>query len=126
MGGTGRLGAEEISQFNQGRANVYQSKAADGAAHVIAGQHRLQRRRPFDEVVPLPESRPRDQHQEETGFEQEGDEDQAPEQKSAPRLNFGQPIDVAQYVAVAAGLGFKLNEHGEGARALADLFEGLG
>ena len=89
----------------------------DGAAHVVAGQQRAERRRPLHEVVALPERRPRDQHQQQPCFEQQGDEEEPPEQGLASRLDFGQPIDAAGDVAVAARFGFELDEHRQRARA---------
>ena len=79
------------------------------------------------EVIPVPERRPGNQDEEQTRFEQEGDEQQTSEQSDLPfGLEFRQTQDPIRDVAVSAGLGLELDEDRQRARIVARLLERLG
>jgi hypothetical protein len=84
----GLAAAEEISQLGQCRPYVDEAQAANRTARIVAGQQAAECRPCLNEVVAIPERRPRDQHQEQPRFEQKGDEEEPPEQRSASRLRF--------------------------------------
>ena len=104
---------EHVCQLSQCGPDIDEPEAGDRTAHVVAGQQGFERRRPFREIVPLPERRPRDQYQQQACFEQQGDEEEPPEQRSASGLDFGEALDLAGHVSVAPRFRFELHENGE-------------
>ena len=78
--------AEQFGKFSQGCRDVDQSQACDRAARVVAGQDRRECRT-LEEIVSLPESRPRNQDEQEPGFKQQGNEKKPPEQNLASGLH---------------------------------------
>ena len=83
-----RFAAEHVRQLGQRSANIHKPQAGDGAARVVAGQDQRQRRRTFDEIIAFPECRPGNQHEQQPGFEQKGNEEEPPEQSLASSLHF--------------------------------------
>jgi hypothetical protein len=111
-------GTKEVRELSKRRPDVHQSKTRYRAAGVVAGQQCGKCRRPFNEVVSLPESRPRNEYQEQSRFEEERDEKQPSEQGSASRLHLREPFDLARNIAIAARFRFEFDEHGERPRLL--------
>jgi len=125
--GIARLSSrEQVSKLAKGRPDVQQAKPGHCAARVVAPQQRAENRRELSEIITIPERRPGDQHQEQPGFEQQGDEQQPSEQKLASGLDFREPLNLSGDIAVTAGLCFELDEHRERPRLLAHRFQGLG
>ena len=109
----GRVPAKHVRQLSQGGPDVDETQAGDRAARVVAGQHGIQCRRPFHEVIAFPERRPWNQDEQQACFEQQGDEKEPPEQSSASSLDFGQAFDLDRDIAIAARLGLELDEDGQ-------------
>jgi hypothetical protein len=76
--------AEGIGELREGREQIHDTEARHGAPHVVVGQERADGRQRLDEVVSLPERRPRDENQQQSCFEQERDEQQTSEQGGLP------------------------------------------
>ena len=122
----GRSSAEHVGQLPQRGEQVHDTQTGDGAANEVIRDDRADGRDRFHEVVAIPERRPRNEDQQESRFEQEGDEQQASEQtKLSFGLHFREAIDPACDIAIAAGLGFELDEDGQRAGALTCLVERL-
>ena len=83
-----RAAAHEISQFGQGRPHVDEAKAGDAAPHIVIHDEGAQAGHQLRQGVAIPKSRPGDQDEQEPGFEEQRNEQQAPEQDLASGLNF--------------------------------------
>jgi hypothetical protein len=74
----------------------------------------VQQRNGFREVVPLPECRPRNQDEQKTRFEEEGDKQQASEQGGLPfGLKWREAIDSTGHVAIPTRFALELEKHRE-------------
>ena len=76
--------AEHVGQFAKRGQEVDDAEPRHGAAHEVVGQKLAERGPCLDEVVAVPERRPRDQDQQQSRFEQERDEQQTSEQETYP------------------------------------------
>ena len=76
---------EDRRQLGDARQEVGEPKAGDAAAHERVGDERRQHRPALREVVALPESGPRQHHQQQADFEEVRDEEETPEQGHYPR-----------------------------------------
>ena len=54
---------DQVSEFAQLHPDVQQTEARNRAARVVAGRHGANGHRGLDEIVAIPEGRPRDQHE---------------------------------------------------------------
>lgn len=122
--------AKDVCQFAQCREQIDQTESRDRPAHEVVGEQGSNRGDGFDEVVAVPESRPGDENQQETCFEKQGDEQQTSKQGGLPFFGFGpgfrEMVNPARHITVAAGFGFEVDEHSQGARGFADFLERVG
>ena len=72
--------AEHVGELADGCQHVDQAKARDGAAHEVVREERPEERQGFAEVVAIPERRPGNQDEQQSGFEEQGDEKKTSEQ----------------------------------------------
>ena len=72
--------AHEIDELAERGQHIDQAKSRDRAAHERICQTGVQCRNGGGEVVALPERGPRDQDEQQTRFEEQGDKEQAPKQ----------------------------------------------
>jgi hypothetical protein len=104
--------AEHVGQFADRGQNVYQSKPRHRPTHEVVRENRAEQGQGFAEVVPIPEGRPGDQDEQQSGFEQQGDKKKTSEQGGLLfGLELGQSKDLVRDVAIVAGLGLELDEH---------------
>lgn len=66
--------AKQVCQLTKRRPHIDEPEPGNGATGVVTGEKRRERRRPLHEIVALPKTRPRNQHQEQTRFEEQCDE----------------------------------------------------
>jgi hypothetical protein len=71
---------EQVGQLGQRGKQIDHAKSRDRPPHEVVGDHRTEGRQDLDEVVAVPERRPRDQNEQQSRFEQERDEQEASEQ----------------------------------------------
>ena len=72
--------AEGVRELREGGEQIDNAKTGDRAADVVVGQDVADRRKRLDKVVAVPEGRPWDEDQQQSRFQQEGDEQQTSEQ----------------------------------------------
>ena len=72
--------SEGIGQLAHRSNQVDDTESGHRAADVVVGEKLANRRQRLDEIVAIPERRPRDQDQQQSGFEQQCDEQQTSEQ----------------------------------------------
>lgn len=76
----GPPGAKEVNELAERGEHVHHAESRDSASHKRICEKGLQPRNRGGKVVALPERRPRDQNEQQTRFEQQGDEQQTPKQ----------------------------------------------
>jgi hypothetical protein len=105
--------AKHVGEFAQRRQQVDNAEARHRAANEIVRQEGTERGHGLDKIIAVPERGPRNQDQKKPGFEEEGREQQTSEQSRLPfGLRFRQAVDPGCDIAIAAGLGFELDEDG--------------
>jgi hypothetical protein len=75
-----RPGAEHVGELPDGCQDVDQAKSGDGAADEVVRQEGPEQGQRFAEVVPVPERRPGNQDEQQSGFEEQGDKKETSEQ----------------------------------------------
>jgi hypothetical protein len=75
--------AKQVGELAERGEDIDQAKPRNGSADEVVRQHGPDDRQRLDKVVAVPERRPRNQDQQESRFEQEGDKQQTSEQGSA-------------------------------------------
>ena len=119
--------AEHIRELPNSGQDVHETESGYGAAHEVVREQGSEQGQGFAEVVPIPEGRPGNQDEQQSGFEEQGDKKETSEQGGLLfGLELGQSQDLVRDIAVVAGFGFELDEHRESARQFAGLFEGIG
>ena len=114
VGHAGTARAEQVRQFTHGGEQVEESEPRHGAAHKVVREERSQCGYSFAEVVAVPESRPRNQDEQQAGFEQQRDKKKTSEQGGLLfGLELGESQDAIRDVAEVPGLGLELDKHGE-------------
>jgi hypothetical protein len=104
--------AEHVGELTDGGKHVDQAESRNRAAHEVVREDQPQQRHGFAEIVPIPECRPGNQDEQESGFEEQGDKKKTSEQGGLLfRLELGESKDLVRDVAVVAGLGLELDEH---------------
>jgi hypothetical protein len=119
----GVAATEGVCELGQRREHVHETQSRHRPANEIVRQDIAHGRQRFDEVIAVPECRPRNQDQQEACFEQEGDEQQASEQSSPFGLDRCKPLDPVRHITKLSGCGFGLDKHCERARVLARTLE---
>jgi hypothetical protein len=86
--GHGRVAArprrKDARQIDEPGAEIHDTEPGHGAAREIVREERLQRRPRFRKVIVLPERRPRQDEQQKSDLDEEGDVDEAADQRVTP------------------------------------------
>jgi hypothetical protein len=116
--------AEDVGEFGERRQQIHHAKTRDCAADKVVGQQCANGGDRFDKIVAIPEGGPWDEDEQQACFQEQGDEKQTSEQSGLPfGPGFRKTVNPARNITVAAGFGFELGKHGQGARAFADFLE---
>jgi hypothetical protein len=78
--GSSGASAERIRELRHRGEQVDHAKSGDRAANVVVREQVADGRKRLHKVIAVPEGRPRDEDQQQSRFEQQGDEQQTSEQ----------------------------------------------